>query len=212
MSAPFELLDDPAELASYQGWDVSVYRDLLAVAHGEMTRAQFDAAHLTTGAIFVLDLTGFTQTTISGDALQSFQRILEAQQLCLPVLRDCGATLIRAFADDLVALFPEPGAALDAALEIHRRTRIYESPNFSRIGRAECCVAIGYGEFYSIGPNAAMGDEMNQASKLGEDTARGGETLVTDRAYKQLSARSDVTFEAQSSDLPFAFYRVERSA
>lgn len=57
-----------------------------------------------------------------------------------------------------------------------------------------------------------MGDEMNRASVLGEDTARGGETLVTEGVQRALSEREDLTFEAQASDdLAFPFYRVTPS-
>ena len=187
-----------------------VYRDLLAVSREEMSHADFDAKYMTEHSIFVLDMTGFTETTIHGGAIRSFLRILEAQQMCMPVFKDTGARFVRAFADDLVALYPEPHAALDAAIEIHRRSRIYESPNFSKIGRAECCIGIGFGQVYAIGPNHAMGDEMNRTSKLGEDTARGGETLVTERAYEMLRGRTDVTFEIQmSDDLLFEYYRAD---
>jgi len=212
-SIPFNLLEDPVELASYQGWTEDVYRDLLAVSRDEMSLAEFDAKYMTEHAILVLDMTGFTETTIHGGAVRSFLRILEAQQMCMPVFKDTGARLVRAFADDLVALYAEPHAALDAAIEIHRRSRVYESPNFSKIGRAECCIGIGYGPVYAIGPNLAMGDEMNRTSKLGEDTARGGETLVTERAFEVLRTRADVTFEIQSSDdLLFEYYQARAVA
>ena len=61
---------------------------------------------------------------------------------------------------------------------------------------------------YAIGPNLAMGDEMNRASRLGEDTARGNETLVTSNAYFALRSRSDVQFEQLASDDQlFPYYR-----
>ncbi len=54
-----------------------------------------------------------------------------------------------------------------------------------------------------------MGDEMNRASKLGEDMARGGETLLTEQARDAMVDRSDVQFEPQTTDdLPFPHYRV----
>ena len=76
-----ELLEDPEALASYQGWSAEVYRDLLAVARGELAHPAFDAKHLTKQSELVLDLTGFTETAKHGGAIQSFLRILEAQQL-----------------------------------------------------------------------------------------------------------------------------------
>jgi class 3 adenylate cyclase len=205
---PFELLDDPAELSSYQGWSEQVYHDLLALKRGELSSDEFDAKYLRRRAILVLDLTGFTESTMRGGALVSFLRILDAQTVCLPVLRERGAELIRTFADDIVALFPDANAALDAALDMHERT-----DHFIRGSReaAECCVGLGYGDVYSIGPNLAMGDEMNRASKLGEDTARGGETLLTEGAYQALRVREGLVVEPQTSDdLIFPYFRLER--
>ena len=205
---PFELLEEPAELARYEGWSATVYEDLLAVQEGRLSHQAFDAKHLHETAILVLDLTGFTLTAARGGSLQSFLRILKTQQICLPVLREMGATLIRTFADDVVALFKEPYSALDASLEIHRRMEALPNDGID-ISPAECCIGIGFGAVYAIGPNRAMGDEMNRASKLGEDTARGGETLVTEGAYRALLRRSDVAFEPQTSDdLLFPYFRV----
>ena len=205
---PFELLEEPAELARYEGWSVTVYEDLLAVREGRLSHQAFDAKHLHETAILVLDLTGFTLTAARGGSLQSFLRILQAHQVCLPVLRKMGATFIRTFADDLVALFQEPNSALDASLEIHRRMEALPTGSTAN-PPAECCIGIGFGAVYAIGPNRAMGDEMNRTSKLGEDTARSGETLVTEGAYRALLRRSDVAFEPQATDdLLFPYFRV----
>jgi len=205
---PFELLDDPVELSSFQGWSEQVYHDLLALKRGELSSDEFDAKYLCRRAILVLDLTGFTESTMRGGALVSFLRILDAQTVCLPVLRERGAQLIRTFADDIVALFSEASGALDAALDMHERTDHFGRGNDRA---AECCVGIGYGDVYSIGPNLAMGDEMNRASKLGEDTARGGETLLTEGAYQALRAREGLVVEPQTSDdLLFPYFRLER--
>lgn len=205
---PLEILKEPAELARYEGWSETVYADLLAVQEGRLSHQAFDAKHLFETAILVLDLTGFTLAASRGGSLQSFLRILQAQQVCLPVLRKTGASFIRTFADDVVALFQEPHSALEASLEIHRRMEALPTRGAGP-PPAECCIGIGFGAVYAIGPNHAMGDEMNRTSKLGEDAARGGETLVTEGAYRALLRRSDVAFEPQTNDdLLFPYFRV----
>ena len=138
-----------------------------------------------------------------------------AKGLDFPVLRESKATLIRAFADDLTALFDDPHAALDAALEIHRRVRHFNWSLARHDPPPECCIGIGYGPVYEIGPNRAMGDEMNRSSVLGEDLARGGETLVTSGAHAALATRRDVRFEEQRTDdilFPYHRVRAERGA
>jgi hypothetical protein len=205
---PHPLLDLPAELASHQGWTEDVYRDLQAFRAGAMTRADLDAKYLHRKAILVLDLTGFTISCIDLGEAQSLLRILDAQSVCIPVLRSHDACLIRAFADDLVALFDDAGRAVDAAFEIHRRVQLFNTSGLASEHPAQCCIGVGFGEVYAIGPNLAMGDEMNRASKLGEDTARGTETLVTQNVYETLRHRPDLLFERLADDdLLFSFFR-----
>jgi adenylate cyclase len=211
MSAGFvdELLEDPRALAQFRGWSEPVYRDLLAVQAGAMSEAAFRERHAWQRAILCLDLTGFTASTMELGEMQSLLRILDAQKVCLPVLRECGAESIRCFADDVVGLFAEPDAALDAALELQRRIERFNASELASNNPAECCVGIGWGEVLKIGPDLAQGDEMNRASKLGEDIARGREILITERAHAVLSGRSDVGFQLQATDDQlFPFYRV----
>ena len=206
---PYELLEDPESLGRHHGWTEPVYRDFLALQRGTLSRADFDAEYLTRKAILNLDLTGFTLSAIQMGSLESLLRIFDAQKVCIPVLREHGAGFIRTFADDIIALFEEPGSALDAALQIHERIYTFNRSADSGPNPAEASIGLGFGEVYAIGPNLAMGAEMNRASKLGEDTACGGETLATEGVYAELKDRSDVCFEPERSrDLPFSFHRV----
>jgi class 3 adenylate cyclase len=207
---PYPFLEDAEELARFEGWTQDQLSDLLAVRAGRMSARDFDARYQVDRAILVLDLTGFTETAMKGGALQSFLRVLDAHSICLPVMREFEARFVRTFADDVVALFDRPEAALGAALEAHRRT-----DHFASSGRsddpARCCIGIGYGRVYAIGPNRAMGDEMNRASKLGEDLARGGETLLTDNARSALAATSEHRIDrVEADDVLFPYYRVAR--
>jgi hypothetical protein len=52
---------------------------------------------------------------------------------------------------------------------------------------------------------------MNRASKLGEDIARGSETLITENTYEAVAGREDLVFERQDQDdLLFPFYTVSK--
>ncbi len=205
----FPVLENPAELAQYQGWSQAVYEDLLAVESGKLSDTEFDDKYLATRAILVLDVTGFTQTAMHGGAISSFLRILDAQKICIPALRESGARLIHTFADDVIALFDDCNAALTASLAIQHRVAAYNHSDDKHDTPPECCIGIGFGPVYEIGPNLAMGDEMNRASVLGEDTARGGEILITENVHQAVSGFNMATFTLQSSDdLLFPYYRV----
>jgi hypothetical protein len=205
---PHELLEDAEELSSYRGWTEDVYRDFLAVRGGLLSAEEFGKKYRRRRAILALDLTGFTLSAINIGELESLLRILDAQRVCIPVLKEFGAELIRCFADDMVAIFETPDTALDAAFELHRRVARFCDSDLASEHPTRCCVGIGYGEVFAIGPNLAQGDEMNRASKLGEDIARANETLLTERAFEAVKQRTDVQFDLQSSDdQMFPFYR-----
>ena len=52
---------------------------------------------------------------------------------------------------------------------------------------------------------------MNRASVLGEDTAKGSETLITENTYEELKQRTDCISKLQTQDdVPFPFYSVQK--
>ncbi|MDH3758782.1 MAG: hypothetical protein OES93_13080 [Gammaproteobacteria bacterium] len=212
MKYPHRLLEDVDTLASFKGWSKEVYEDFFRLRRGEIGESEFRDKYSRERAILSIDMTGFTISTVKLGELHSLTRILDAQRVTIPVLQEYGADLVRCFADDIVALFMEPGSAIDAALEIHRRVQLFNASSLASEHPTLCCAGVGYGRVLGIGPNLAQGDEMNRASKLGEDVARGNETLVTERVHDALAAREDIVFERQDhDDLLFPFYRVSES-
>ena len=205
---PHELLNDAAALSQYRGWSEDVYRDFLGLRGGKMTAGDFHSKYTHRRAILSLDMTGFTSSAMKIGEIESLLRIVDAQRVCIPVLRDFSAELVRCFADDVVALFEKPNNALDAAFEIHRRVDQFNRSRLASDHPTKCCIGIGFGDVYAIGPNLAQGDEMNRASKLGEDIARANETLVTERTFEALKERPDIRFDKQhSDDQLFLFYK-----
>lgn len=205
---PHDILEDVDELAGFLGWDRDVYRDFLSIQRGQLSEGAFRDKYSWRRAILSLDMTDFTSTAMRGGELDSLLRIFDAQKVCVPALKKFGAELIRCFADDIVALFDDPAAALDASFEIHHRIRLFNDSPLSRDNATECCIGIGYGDVLAIGPNLSQGTEMVQASKLGEDIARANEVLLTENAFKATSGRNDVEFERQAQDDQlFPFYR-----
>lgn len=208
MTYPYQLLDDVQALASFEGWSEGVYRDFFRLQKGEMTEAEFNEKYHREHAILSMDMTGYTLSAMRYGELQSLLRILDAQRVVIPVLQEFGAELIRCFADDIVALFHEPNAAVDAAFEVHRRIQLFNESPLTSQSPTQCCAGVGFGRVFSIGPNLAQGDEMNRASKLGEDIARANETLITERTYAAIMKRDDIRFEWQhQDDQLFPYYR-----
>jgi class 3 adenylate cyclase len=206
-SFPYELLKPYRELAKLGEWDAEVYAEFDALREGRLSEADFRSRHAWRVAILCLDMTGFTATAMKHGEIASLQRIYDVQRVCAPVFSAHGVRRVRAFADDLTAIFDDPQDALSAAFEVHRRIRAFNESHLAGPHPADCAIGIGYGDVFALGPDLAMGDEMNRASKLGEDTARGCQTLVTEKLYAANSGRADCSFVAmQSEALAFPFY------
>jgi class 3 adenylate cyclase len=205
----YPLLEHAEELARLGNWSAEVYRDLLAFQQGRLSEEALRLKYCHTVAVMQLDMTGMTESAIHGGALLSFLRVLDAHKVCVPALRDHGARHIRAFADDLTATFPAPDLALNAALELHKRMAALNAVQPDPARRVSCCIGLGFGEVFAIGVDSAMGDEMNRAAKLGEDTAKAGETLVTESFYRHVRGRADCRFEEVTDrELPFLYFNV----
>jgi class 3 adenylate cyclase len=206
-----EIMEDPKKLAKFQFCSEENYRDFFALQKGEMREAEFVAKYRTKAALLSLDMTGFTRTTIEQGELQGLLLIIELHKFCGPVFNQYDAHYVRAFADNFVALFDNPNKALDCAFEIHHRFQSFTPAKSSGRNLKQCCIGIGYGTIYTIGIDKAMGDEMNRTSKLGEDIAKGSETLITEGAFAILNEREDCLFQSQTHDeIPFPFYEVLR--
>jgi adenylate cyclase len=62
------------------------------------------------------------------------------------------------------------------------------------------CAGIGYGELLMAGREGLYGDEMNRASRLGEDTANPREILLTEEAFANLDNSLVEGFSKNSLD------------
>jgi len=205
----YELMDDPKELARFGFWSEEIYRDLLACQRDHITEDQFNSKYLTQVGILCMDMTGFTKSAMERGELYSLFRILDVQKVCGPIFHQFNARQIRAFADNFTVLFDDLNDAFMAALEVHIRIQSFNGSELAGKAPAQCCIGIGYGQVYAIGIDQAMGNEMNQASILGEDIARGAETLITESAYELLKKRDDCTFVKRiHEEIPFPFYEV----
>ena len=158
-------------------------------------------------AILALDMSGLTESAMEGGDLASMLKIFDIQKVCAPVFMEHRAIDIHTYADDFISTFETAGQALDSAFEIHHRIHAFNERALATGKGISCCIGLGYGAVYRIGQNKASGDEMNRTSKLGEDTARGYETLLTEACYRQVEHRQDAVFEKRHHEsLPFPFY------
>jgi class 3 adenylate cyclase len=132
-----------------------------------------------TWAVMFTDLSGFSRNVAEFGIIHFLQVIYESQRLFVPCLDQHDGILLKIEGDSMLVIFRTPQNALACAVDMQRVAKQY---NADRLPAEQVllCVGIGYGKMLRIGDQDVFGAEVNAASKLGEDTARAWEILVTD--------------------------------
>ena len=159
--------------------------------------------------IIILDMSGFTRATQEGNLISFLLGINQMQRLAVPVVEEHRGILVRAEHDNLTCLFDEVKDAISASREITSRLG---SANVILPSDKElyASVGIGYGVILNVENQAIYGNEVNLASKLGEDIADLGDVLLTGSAYEQIK-QQDVKCEERRvsvSGLNLTYYAV----
>ena len=149
-------------------------------------------------AVMFTDLSGFSRRVEQFGIIHFLQVIYEQRKLLLPIVERHDGLLIREEGDSLLILFRRVERALEAGIAMQRACRMVNERRKPE-EQILLCLGIGYGDILRIADQDAWGREVNSASKLGEDTAKANEILVTAAAHQELTGRSDVEFESIGS-------------
>ena len=141
--------------------------------------------------IMVLDMSGFTRATQQGNIISFLLSINQMQRLVVPVVKENGGLLVNAEHDNLTCLFDRVEDAILASRDITERLG---SANVILPSDKElyCSIGIGYGSILNVANEAIYGNEVNLASKLGEDIGNLGDVLLTPDARARVA---DDSFE-----------------
>lgn len=144
-------------------------------------------------AVVFTDLAGFSRQVATFGIIHFLQVMLEQQRLLLPIVESHDGILIKIEADSFLILFKKPSQALQCAVAMQKKCQAVSARRPPEEQIVLCC-GIGFGKLLKIGDEDVFGHEVNVASKLGEDTAKGNEILVT-RAAKDAMGLGDVSWE-----------------
>lgn len=138
-------------------------------------------------AVMFTDLSGFSRNVEEFGILHFLQVIYEHRKLLTPVVETHDGLLVKFEGDSMLLLFRHAVGALRCAIAMQRACG---QVNQRRKPEEQImlCVGIGFGRVLRVGDDDVWGREVNAASKLGEDTARSGEILLTESARGALGA------------------------
>ncbi|NJS12806.1 MAG: adenylate/guanylate cyclase domain-containing protein [Microcoleus sp. CSU_2_2] len=154
--------------------------------------AQINANFRQTHAILVMDMSGFSRTTVRYGIIHFLAMIHRMHLIVKPVIAECGGTIVKEEADNIFAVFPDVTLAVEAAIDSLKHTAAVNTTLPPEMD-IYLCIGIGYGEVLMLEGEDMYGSELNLASKLGEDLAERGEILLTSAAFEN--------FEGQKEDL-----------
>lgn len=147
-----------------------------------------------TWSIMFTDLSGFSRNVEKFGITHFLQIIYESHRLLVPEIDNYDGILLKKEGDSMMIIFRKPDKAADCAVQMQKTAAQYNSgrPDEEKI---LLCIGLGHGLILKIGDDDVFGAEVNAASKLGEDTAKSGEILVTGSMMEILSERKDLSFE-----------------
>lgn len=131
-------------------------------------------------AVMFTDLSGFSRRVARYGIIHFLQTIRESQRLLIPVIEDHGGILLKVEGDSFLVIFRSVTEALAAAVDMQNACAAHNR-GIAAEDQVLLCVGLGFGDMLRIGDDDVFGAEVNAASKLGEDIAKAGEILVTDK-------------------------------
>ena len=144
-------------------------------------------------AIMFTDLSDFSRRTSEFGIIHFLQTIHEQRKLLLPIVEAHDGLLLKEEGDSFMIMFRRADRAVECGIKMQHACR---NVNERRKPEEEIllCLGIGYGRVLRIGDQDVWGREVNGASKLGEDTAKPYEILLTAAAKAELK-NPDYSYE-----------------
>ncbi|HJQ13902.1 MAG TPA: adenylate/guanylate cyclase domain-containing protein [Anaerolineales bacterium] len=162
-------------------------------------------------AVFVLDMSGFSLLTRKYGIVHYLSMVRRMQMTTEPIVKSFGGFMIKYEADNCFAVFPDPLAAINAAIAMQHA---FSSENLLTSEDLDIHISCGidYGKILIIGHEDCFGDPVNRASKIGEDLALAGEILVTKEAMQMIPVTAGIKAREMNvsiSGITIPAYRIE---
>ena len=152
-------------------------------------------------AALVIDSVGFTRTTQAKGIVYFLTQLAKSRKITNQVMDKYKPISYTFHVDNCYAFFRDVNLAFNAAIELQKMTQTASIPlvGDELFGLS---IGIGFGRLLKAGSHEHyFGDEMNIASKLGEDTGSRDDILLSDNAYKSLSKKKNFLFKMHTSNI-----------
>jgi class 3 adenylate cyclase len=145
-------------------------------------------------AVMFTDLSGFSRRVADFGIIHFLQTIYESNRLLVPIIEEYSGILLKVKGDSLLVIFRSVDEAIECSIAMQRCTKEYNR-KCAKNEQVLLCVGLGFGDVLRIGDSDVFGSEVNAAGKLGEDTAKAYEILVTGSVKKAASENQGFSFK-----------------
>lgn len=154
-------------------------------------------------AVLYTDLSGFSRRVAEFGVIHFLQTIYESHRLLVPVIQYGNGILLKTEGDSLMVIYRKPDDAVRSAIAMQQRCQRH-SANLKAEDQVLLCIGIGFGDVLHIGDDDIYGAEVNAACKLGEDTAKAHEILITGAVAKSIALPEGCSLEPLAEAPPGA--------
>ncbi len=151
-------------------------------------------------AVLYTDLSGFSRNVAEFGIVHFLQTIYESHRLLVPVIQHGSGILLKTEGDSLMVMYRSPDDAVRSAIAMQNRCQRH-SETLRDEDKVLLCIGIGFGDVLRIGDQDVYGEEVNTACKLGEDTAKAHEILISKAVADVITLPTGAQLEA-FNDVP----------
>ena len=146
-------------------------------------------------AVLYTDLSGFSRNVAEFGIIHFLQTIYESHRLLVPVIQHGNGILLKTEGDSLMVIYRSVDDAVRSAIAMQNCCKRH-SANLPAEDKVLLCIGIGYGDLLRIGDQDVYGHEVNTACKLGEDTAKAHEILISGAVAEAVTLPQGAELEA----------------
>ena len=143
--------------------------------------------------VLIWDMSGFSLLTRRHGIVHYLSMVRRMQEVTRPIVHQHGGSIVKFEADNGFAVFLKAEHGIRAAIKMNEAFEI-ENTRYPEEFDIRVSCGLDHGKIILLEGQDFFGDAVNTASKLGEDTAKAGEILVSQTAIATLPR--DVNFDA----------------
>jgi class 3 adenylate cyclase len=145
-------------------------------------------------AVMFTDLSGFSRLVQEFGIIHFLQTIHESKKMLIPCIEKYDGILLKMEGDSMLVIFRNPQKAIECGVAMQKTLKNYNEHR-TDVEKVLLCIGLGYGKMLRIGDEDVFGSEVNAASKLGEDTAKAWQILVTGSVKRKVENIPALKFE-----------------